>query len=214
MAERINLLPLLGFLPALVRGAQRHVVRGRHVLREELRAVRLPGLQPLGIGEGRGERRPVRERRRNRQHRVDAAEQGRQEHHLPEAQVAGQPGQALAYGGGDVPGVVVGAPARRVRRPDALLDRAGGLQRRQRLVDARGRGGVQRVVEAARLQAGAEDREHQLHQGAAEDLGRGHRVEPKIEASLREEAEGEARAHAAGATAPLHHLGLGHELLL
>mmetsp|Transcript_98088 Transcript_98088/g.299907 ORF Transcript_98088/g.299907 Transcript_98088/m.299907 type:complete len:290 (-) Transcript_98088:1542-2411(-) len=173
-----------------------------------------PSRRALLVGERRRERRPVRQRRGHRPRGLVAAEQRAEECHLPQAEVARQARQAEANGRGHVPRLLLHAPPRRVRRPDAHLHRAGGPQRAHGLVDARLWRRVERLGKAHGLQARAQHRQHQLHQRAAKDLGRRHLLQAQVEARCGEQVEAEAVAHAAGAAPALEHLRSRHELLL
>mmetsp|Transcript_80614 Transcript_80614/g.250172 ORF Transcript_80614/g.250172 Transcript_80614/m.250172 type:complete len:284 (+) Transcript_80614:888-1739(+) len=174
----------------------------------------MPRLRPLAVREWVHQGRAVREGRGDGPDGFDAPEERCVEDHLAEAHVARQPGETLADGGGNVPGVVAGAPLRRVRGPRRLLHGTRGLEGRHGLVDARLGRRIQRLGEARGLEAGAEDLEHELHEGAPQDLRRGHLLEPQVEAVARDEVEGEALAHSASTPTALQDLRTGDKLLL
>mmetsp|Transcript_108299 Transcript_108299/g.305317 ORF Transcript_108299/g.305317 Transcript_108299/m.305317 type:complete len:324 (+) Transcript_108299:278-1249(+) len=164
-AERIDRLAFSCLLPPHVRRVYREMVGRRAVLREQFCAMCVLRLRALRVRERRGERRAVRQRRRNRHHRVNAPEQRRQEHHLAQAHIAWQAGEAKANGRCDEPRVVGHGPdLQRICRALALFHRTDRPERVHRLVDSRPRRRVQRLEKAARLQARTEYREHELHE--------------------------------------------------
>mmetsp|Transcript_51408 Transcript_51408/g.132681 ORF Transcript_51408/g.132681 Transcript_51408/m.132681 type:complete len:262 (-) Transcript_51408:495-1280(-) len=198
----------------IIRSVQCEVVRSWHVFGQQLGTMGALGQRALLISEGRRQRRAVRERRSDRPTSLVSTKKGPEEGHLSEAQVTRQPRQTKAQGRGHIPSIVLYAPLGRIRRPLAFLDCARSLQRRHGLVDARLRRRIQRLRKASRLQARTQHLQHELHQGATQNLRCGHLLKPPIESRRREQVESETFAHTARATAPLQYFCSRDELLL